>query len=311
MTLRLGTRGSALALAQSRLVADSITAAFGEPVELVEIVTDGDRSNAPVPELGVGVFVVALRDALAAKEVDIAVHSYKDLPTAPVDGLTIAAVPAREDPHDALVSADGSTLDKLPTGARIGTGALRRIAQVRALGRGYDCQPLRGNVDTRLRKLANGEVDALILAAAGLRRLGRAAEITQILNPSVMLPAPAQGALAVECRTGDHALVEQLSRLDDEYTRAAVNAERSLLSTLEAGCSAPVAAYAVRTTVDGRPAIRLRAGVFAVDGSRAICRTKTGAPSDAIGLGERLATRLLADGADLLLAAMPAPGGTE
>ncbi len=302
MTLRLGTRGSALALAQSRLVADAIAAELGEPVELVEIVTEGDRSTAPVPELGVGVFVSALRDALAAKEIDIAVHSYKDLPTAPVDGLTIAAVPPREDPRDALVSRSGEALAELTQGARIGTGALRRIAQVRALGRGFVCEPIRGNVDTRLRKLADGEVDALVLAAAGLRRLRRASEITQVLDPAVMLPAPAQGALAVECRTGDHSLVEQLGCINDEYTRAAIDAERSLLATLEAGCSAPVAAHAeVSSTVEGSAVLTLWAGVFAVDGSQAIRRHSTGALSDAAEVGSRVAAQLLADGADLLL----------
>ena len=222
MTLRLGTRGSALALAQSRLVADAIATTTGDAVELVEIETDGDRSTAPVPELGVGVFVSALRDALAAKEIDIAVHSYKDLPTAPVEGLTIAAVPLREDPRDVIVIRGGGTLASLEPGARIGTGSARRAAQLRALGRDYECVPMRGNVDTRLRKLAAGEVDAVVLAAAGLRRLGRAVEISQVLDPEVMLPAPAQGALAVECRTGDHSLVEQVACINDEHSRAAV-----------------------------------------------------------------------------------------
>jgi len=311
MTLRLGTRGSALALAQSRLVADAITAALGEPVELVEIETDGDRSTAPVPELGVGVFVSALRDALSAKEIDIAVHSYKDLPTAPVDGLTIAAVPPREDPRDVVVTVGGLGLAELPVGARVGTGSLRRIAQVRSLGRDYACVPIRGNVDTRLRKLAAGDVDAVVLAAAGLRRLGRVAEFTQlaertielrrqVLDPEVMLPAPAQGALAVECRTGDHSLVVQLASINDENTRAAVLAERTLLATLEAGCSAPVAALAEISPHDGSE-IRLTAAVFALDGSRAIRNRGTAALSDAAGLGSRLAAQLLTDGADLLL----------
>jgi hydroxymethylbilane synthase len=297
VTLRLGTRGSALALAQSRLVADAITAAVGEPVELVEIITEGDRSTAPVPELGVGVFVSALRDALSAKEIDIAVHSYKDLPTAPVEGLMIAGVPPREEVRDALVSRTGCTVDALPAGAKIGTGALRRIAQLRALGRGYDCVPLRGNVDTRLRKLAAGEVDAVVLAAAGLRRLGRAGEITELLDPAVMLPAPAQGALAVECRAADRTLVEQLRCLDDDDTRAAVTAERTLLATLEAGCSAPVAAHA--HIVDGN--IQLLAAVFAPDGTRVIRHAGTAALSDAAGLGSRGHARMLADGADSLL----------
>ena len=311
MTLRLGTRGSALAMAQSGLVANAITAATGEPVTLVEIVTDGDRSTAPVLRLGVGVFVSALRDALAAKEIDIAVHSYKDLPTAPVDGLIIAAVPPREDPRDALVSRTHASLDELPAGSRIGTGALRRIAQLRALRRGWECQPMRGNVDTRLGKVAAGELDAVVLAAAGLHRLGRAAEITQLLPPELMLPAPAQGALAVECRSGDHSLVDALKSVDDEHTRAAVLAERTLLATLEAGCSAPVAALA---TVEhgpnlpvGAPArpgqsrIELWAAVFAPDGQHAIRRGGTAALSDAVGLGSRVAAQLLSDGADSLL----------
>lgn len=295
MTLRLGTRGSALALAQSRLVAVALSTALSEPVELVEIETDGDRSSAPVPELGVGVFVSALRDALAAKEIDLAVHSYKDLPSTPVDGLTIAAVPAREDPRDVVVTRSGGPLRSLPAGARIGTGSPRRVAQMQALG--FSCTPLRGNVDTRLRKLAAGEVDAVVLAAAGLRRLGRAAEISETLDPEVMLPAPAQGALAVECRTGDHSLVDQIACINDEHSRAAVTAERSLLATLEAGCSAPVAALA---SVSGQE-ITLTAAVFAPDGSRALRRRGTAALTDAVGLGTRLAAQLLSDGADQLL----------
>jgi len=297
VTLRLGTRGSALALAQSRLVADALTRALDEPVEIVTIETDGDRSTAPVAELGVGVFVSALRDALAAKEIDIAVHSYKDLPTAPVEGLTIAAVPRREDPRDVLITRTGGGLASLPAGARVGTGSPRRVAQLLALGRGLVCTPIRGNVDTRLRKLAAGDVDAVVLAAAGLRRLGRAAEICEVLDPDVILPAPAQGALAVECRTGDHTLVERLARLDDEPSRAAVLAERALLATLEAGCSAPVAALASVSADE----ITLTAAVFAPDGSRALRRRGTAALSDAAGLGTRLAAQLLTDGADRLL----------
>jgi hydroxymethylbilane synthase len=300
MTLRLGTRGSALALAQSRLVADALTQVLDEPVEIVTIETDGDRSTAPVPELGVGVFVSALRDALAAKEIDIAVHSYKDLPTAPVEGLTVAAVPRREDPRDVVITRTGGGLASLPAGARVGTGSPRRVAQVLALGRGLVCIPIRGNVDTRLRKLAAGEVDALVLAAAGLRRLGRAADLGEVLDPDVFLPAPAQGALAVECRTGDHTLVEQLARLDDEPSRAAVLAERTLLATLEAGCSAPVAALA-SVSASSATEITLTAAVFAPDGRRALRRRGTAALSDAAGLGARLAAQLLADGADRLL----------
>ncbi|GAA1809303.1 hydroxymethylbilane synthase [Luedemannella flava] len=306
MTLRLGTRGSTLAMAQSRTVADALTAATGEAVEVVEIVTAGDRSDAPIPQLGVGVFVSALRDALVAKEIDFAVHSYKDLPSAPADGLTIAAVPLREDPRDALITRDGRQLAELGPGTRIGTGAARRIAQLRGLGRGLECLPVRGNVDTRLRKLADGEYDALVLATAGLRRIGRADEITEVLDPMLMLPAPAQGALAIECRT-DAVLagvptVELLSTLDDEHTRAAVVAERALLATLEAGCSAPVAAFAVVAEAeDGEYEIYLRGGVFSPDGSVAIRLSATGTLTDAAAVGRRLAADLLAEGADIAL----------
>ncbi len=295
MTLRLGTRGSALALAQSQLVADQITRLTGERVELVEIVTAGDRSDKPVQQLGVGVFVSALRDALAAKEIDVAVHSYKDLPTAGVDGLVIAAVPPREDPRDALVARDGLTLTELPDGAVIGTGALRRVAQIAALGLPLQTQPIRGNVDTRLRKVSEGELDAVVLARAGLVRLGRAAEITEILDPMLMLPAPAQGALAVESRED---LVELLRPLDDRATRAAVTAERALLATLEAGCSAPVAALAEVTEDDE---IYLRGAVISIDGRYALRLSRTGTLAEAEQVGRLLAADLLEDGADHVL----------
>ena len=245
MTLRLGTRGSALALAQSGLVADAVRRVTGHDVELVEIVTPGDRSSAPVARLGVGVFVSALRDALSAKEIDFAVHSYKDLPTAPADGLVIAAVPPREDPRDALVARDGLTLAELPAGARIGTGAVRRIAAA-ARARPARSRPCRSAATWTpgCARSPSGELDAVVLARAGLARLGRAGEITEILDPSLMLPAPAQGALAVECRADDADLVEALALLDDPAPRAAVTAERALLAALEAGCSAPVAGLA-------------------------------------------------------------------
>src|SRR5690606_25755862 len=203
MTVRLGTRGSALATAQARAVADAFTRATGRPVELVEIVTAGDRSTAPVARLGVGVFVSALREALLAKEIDVAVHSFKDIPTAPAEGLCLAAVPPREDPRDVLVTRTGQTLTELPAGARVGTGAPRRAAQLRALGLPLELVAVRGNVDTRLRRVAEGDLDAVVLARAGLLRLGRASEITEVLDPGVMLPAPAQGALSVEARVDD------------------------------------------------------------------------------------------------------------
>jgi hydroxymethylbilane synthase len=301
MSYRLGTRGSALALAQSGQVAAALTAATGEAVELVEIVTAGDRSSSPVPQLGVGVFVSALREALHAKEIDFAVHSFKDLPTLDAAGLTIAAVPAREDVRDALVTRDGRTLDQLGAGDRIGTGAPRRVAQLLALRRGLVPVSLRGNVDTRLRRLGNG-MDAVILAAAGIRRLERGDEITEVLDPAVMLPAPAQGALAVECRVADTHLVELLSSLDDEHTRAAVAAERGMLCALAAGCSAPVAALAEVAPVDeGGWALYLRGAVFSPDGSRALRLSASGSLTDASEVGKRLGAELLAEGADHLV----------
>jgi hydroxymethylbilane synthase len=298
VTLRLGTRGSALAMAQSTTIADAVRERTGRDVDLVEIVTSGDRSSAPIQQLGVGVFVSALRDALLNKEIDFAVHSYKDLPTSQAEGLVVAAVPERADPRDALVARGGLTLNELPDGARIGTGALRRIAQINALGRRLTAVPLRGNVDTRLRKLAEGEYDAIVLAHAGLSRLGRGGEATEVLDPLLMLPAPAQGALAVECREDDAELRETLAALDDEYTRAAVAAERALLAELEAGCSAPIAALAEVAEGDEGPEIYLRGAVFSPDGGFALRLSRTGTLADAAEVGRALARDLREEGAD-------------
>ncbi|MCU1620395.1 MAG: hemC, partial [Modestobacter sp.] len=265
-TLRLGTRASQLALTQSQHVADVITASSGVPVELVHVSTQGDRSKEAIAQLGgTGVFVSALRDALHAGTVDLAVHSFKDLPTAPAPGLTIAAVPPREDPRDVLVARDGLTLGELPPGARVGTGAPRRMAQLRALGLGLDVVPIRGNVDTRMARVTGhgggpGDLDAVVLARAGLSRLGRLSAVTEVLDPIQVLPAPAQGALAVECRTDDTWVRALLSALDDPAARACVAAERAVLTALEAGCSAPVAAYAeLAEAEDGALEVYLRA----------------------------------------------------
>lgn len=303
-TLRLGTRASALARTQSQTVADAITAATGTPVELVHITTEGDRSAAAIAQLGgTGVFVTAIRRALAEGVIDLAVHSYKDLPTAPADGLTLAAVPVREDPRDALVARDGLTLGELPPGARVGTGAPRRVAQLRALGLGLDVVAIRGNVDTRMARALgpDADLDAVVLARAGLARLGRLDAVTETLDPLQVLPAPAQGALAVECRTSDARTRELLGRLEHSATRACVAAERSVLAALEAGCSAPVAAYAELAEGESGPELFLRASVTALDGSDAVRGSVTGPTTDAVALGRALAADLFDRGAAELM----------
>jgi hydroxymethylbilane synthase len=306
-TLRLGTRASELATTQSQTVADAITAATGAAVELVPITTEGDRSSEAIQQLGgTGVFVAALREALLAGDVDLAVHSYKDLPTAPAPGLNLAAVPAREDPRDVLVARDGLTLGELPQGATVGTGAPRRAAQLRALGLGVEVVPIRGNVDTRLGRVAGsggkGDLDAVVLARAGLSRLGRLDVVTETLDPLQVLPAPAQGTLAVECRSSDSRTRELLGRLEHPATRACVVAERSLLATLEAGCSAPVAAYAEVAEGDAGPELFLRASVTAIDGSDSVRGSTSGPLADAAALGRALAAELLDRGAAALMA---------
>jgi hydroxymethylbilane synthase len=296
--LKVGTRGSALARTQTGMV----VAALGAPAEIVHIVTEGDRSTAALSQIGgTGVFVSALRSALLAREIDVAVHSYKDLPTAPAEGVVIAAVPQREDPRDALVARDAMTLGELPVGSRVGTGSPRRAAQLRALGLGLEIVDLRGNVDTRLGKVASGELDAVVLAYAGLRRLGRGGEVTEVLDPIQVLPAPAQGALAVECRSCDDDAITVLAALDDADTAVAVCAERALLAALEAGCSAPVGALAEVVEGDAVLEVFLRGSVTALDGSSAVRLSGTGASTDADGVGRRLAAELLADGADQMM----------
>ncbi len=303
-TLRLGTRASQLATTQSQAVADAITAASGVRVELVHISTEGDRSSAAIAQLGgTGVFVTAIRQALLEGTVDVAVHSYKDLPTLPEPGLTIAAVPPREDPRDALVARDGRTLGELPAGARVGTGAPRRVAQLRALGLGLEVVPIRGNVDTRMARVVPGDLDAVVLARAGLSRLGRLGAITETLDPLQVLPAPAQGALAVECRSDDERTRQVLAALDDAGTRACVVAERTTLAALEAGCSAPVAAYAELAEAEDGLELFLRASVTALDGSDGVRNSITGPPSEAERLGRELAAELLDRGAAELMAA--------
>ncbi len=250
--IRLGTRGSALALAQSQRVADSIAARTGQPVELVPITTHGDTSTASLASMGgVGVFVAAVREALLAGECDVVVHSLKDLPTTPHDGLVIAAMPKRADARDALVSRDAVTLDQLPDGATVGTGSPRRRAQLRRRRPELEIVDLRGNVDTRIGRVlgdkdgVDADLDAVVLAAAGLERIGREDVITEHLGIDGWPTAPGQGALAVETRADTRGpLRSALKSMDHTATRVAVDAERAVLRLLEAGCSAPLGAHA-------------------------------------------------------------------
>ncbi|MEU4109260.1 MULTISPECIES: hydroxymethylbilane synthase [unclassified Streptomyces] len=305
--LRLGTRRSKLAMAQSGQVADAVSRVTGRPVELVEITTYGDVSREALAQIGgTGVFVTALRDALVRGEVDFAVHSLKDLPTTQPEELALAAVPVREDPRDVIVARDALKFTDLPRGARIGTGSPRRMAQLNAYARthGLDIETvaIRGNVDTRIGYVHEGRLDAVVLAAAGLNRIGRIDEVTDFLSVDTVLPAPGQGALAIECAASDADLVAALGELDDPHTRAAVTAERSLLAALEAGCSAPVGALA-DLLVDG-PVVkemRLRGVVGTTDGSRTVQQSTTGSVplthDGAMALGRELATEMLAQGA--------------
>jgi hydroxymethylbilane synthase len=296
--LRLGTRRSALATTQSMIVADLIRSRLGRDVELVEITTEGDTSAAPLAQLGgTGVFVSALRDALLDGRVDLAVHSLKDLPTAPGDGIALAAVPDREDPRDVVVARDGLTLGELPAGSTIGTGSPRRVAQLQALGLGLEVLDIRGNVDTRIGKVRSGEYDAVVLARAGLARLGRLDEATEVLDPLQLLPAPGQGALAVECRADDTDLVAALAALEDPRSRAAVDAERAVLATLEGGCSAPIGALAEVVEGDDGDELWVRAVALSRDGRLTVRMSASGGPADAVGVGTRLAREMLADGA--------------
>jgi hydroxymethylbilane synthase len=306
-TLRLGSRRSPMAIAQASQVADLITERTGRPVEIVGVTTLGDVSRAQLTQIGgTGVFVSALREALVGGEVDLAVHSLKDLPTGPAAGIVLAAVPAREDPRDALVARDGAKLADLPAGARIGTGSPRRAAQLLGLRGDLRCVPIRGNAGTRLGKVAEGELDGVVLAYAGLARIGSVHAVTQVFEPDEMLPAPGQGALAVECRDGQSELAALLAAVTDEASLAAVTAERSLLEALAAGCSAPVGAYAA-----GSDPLRMRAAVISADGSR-VLRAHGSAPgADARRLGRDLAAELLSRGASDLIGVQQNPGDQQ
>ena len=296
--LRLGTRKSPMAMAQSGHVAKLITERTGAGVELVGLTTFGDVTRANLPDIGgTGVFVSALRESLLAGDVDLAVHSLKDLPTAAMPGITLAAVPVRDDPRDALAGRDGAKLADLPPGAVIGTGSPRRAAQLLLLRADVRPVAVRGNAGTRLGKVTSGEVDAVVLAYAGLARIGELDRVSQVFEPDDMLPAPGQGALAVECRTEDRVMMDLLALVDDPASRAAVTAERTVLAELQAGCSAPVGAYAAGTGV-----LHLTAIVVAEDGGRAVRARLSGPTSRAEGLGRAVAAELLRQGAGTIVA---------
>ncbi|WP_062947360.1 hydroxymethylbilane synthase [Brachybacterium sp. sponge] len=322
--LRIGTRASDLALTQSGHVGAAVVEGTGHEVELVHVSTHGDRDRtSPLAQIGgTGVFVTAVRQALMDGEVDVVVHSWKDLPTAPLDEITLVCTPEREDPRDALCARDGMTLAQLPAGARVGTGSPRRGAQLLRARPDLEVVGIRGNVETRLNRALGTDADlhAVVLAASGLRRVGREAVISELLPVEVMLPAPAQGALAVEATTAAMAqapwFAERLAAVDDATTRAAVTAERSLLRALEAGCSAPVAAYA-ELEPGAVPAaaqvLRLRALAIRPDGTHVVegeARVDLDLAADALSgpgsvpveLGQELAADLLSRGAGEILA---------
>jgi hydroxymethylbilane synthase len=316
VTVRIGTRASKLALTQTQQTADQLAAVGGFPVELVHITTEGDVKTGSLSQMGgTGVFVAALRDALLQETCDVAVHSLKDLPTGAALGLTIAATPKRVDVRDVLCARDGLKLADLPQGAKVGTGSPRRAAQLRAARPDLDVRDIRGNVDTRLGRVpglpgnaegAPGDLDAVVLAAAGLERIGRLDTVSEFFEMDVMLPAPGQGSLAIECRTADAprkagstegsqgVLAQALAALNDEDTRLAVTAERAVLARLEAGCAAPVGAFAFRKG----SMLYLEAAVCAVDGTKIVREKKA---TD--GLTEVGATLLGIEVAELLLAA--------
>ncbi len=288
---KIGTRGSKLATTQAGHVRDWITD-NGTPSELHIVTTEGDINMAPVERIGVGVFTHALREALHAQECDIAVHSFKDLPTAPDERFHLI-VPKREDNREALIARDGLTLDELPQGAKVGTSAPRRISQLKALRPDLDIRPLRGNIETRMSYVTDGELDAVMLAYAGLVRAGYADRATQVFSPDVLMPAPAQGALAVETNAEDAELVNAINGIADAKAGLQAAGERAILRRLEAGCTAPVAA----TSVIDEDLITVHGGVFALDGSRQAVASETGPLENAYEIGVKVAEALIEQGA--------------
>lgn len=301
--IRIGTRGSALAMAQTGMIAAAVAKASGLQVELVSITTHGDNSTASLASLGgTGVFASALREALLAGECDLLVHSFKDLPTADYPGLIVGAIPKRADARDAFCARDGLSLEALPAGSRVGTGAPRRSAQLRLSRPDLEVVDIRGNVDTRLGRVAEGDLDAVVLAAAGLGRIGRIDAASELFELSRWPTAPAQGALAVEA-LDDHSteLAAVLRAIDHGPSRMAATAERAVLAMLQAGCSAPIGASAI---LDGEM-LFLSATVYADDGQRSLTSSHAlvieGSASERAvlphELGARVADELLANGA--------------
>jgi len=300
----LGTRGSALARAQATLVESALRSAWPRlEVETKALVTAGDRTQVegrPLPEIGgKGLFTEELERALLEGEIHLAVHSLKDLPTEDGAGVAVGAVCGREDPSDCLVARDGLSLSELPKGAVVGTSSLRRAAQLRAVRPDLDVRSIRGNVDTRIRKVREGEYDAVLLASAGVRRLGFEDEVSEWLSAEIMLPAPGQGALAVQCMAGDEPVLELLAPLDDAVAHAETAAERTFLRALGGGCAAPVAARAV---AEGG-SVRMDGLVASLDGREVVRVQGAGEPRE---LGERLAREAVDAGAGRILAALRA-----
>lgn len=298
MTLKIGTRGSKLATTQAGTIRDQLKH-YGRDAELHIVTTPGDVNMSPVERIGVGVFTQALRDVLHSGECDVAVHSMKDLPTA-ADPRFHLVVPTRADSREALIARDGLTLAELPEGAKVGTSAPRRISQLKAIRPDLEILPLRGNIDTRMGKVTSGELDAVMLAYAGLTRVGMQDRATEVFDADFIMPAPAQGALAIECRADDTETVRALNMLMHADTFVSAVAERTVLNRLEAGCTAPVAAHA---TLDGYSGdtMTLTAGVYALDGSEQLVFSAEGDGARPEELGELVAQQLIDAGAANLL----------
>ena len=297
--LRIGTRGSALALWQARSIARALRESTGIEPEIVIIKTSGDKfQQTSFSQIGTkGVFIKELEDALLEERIDLAVHSMKDVPTEMPEGLTIAAIGKREDVRDALLSANGATLASMPQGARVGTSSLRRQSQLLLARRDLRILELRGNVDTRIEKLKRGDYDAIVLAKAGLDRLGLSTNISEVLPPEVSLPAAGQGAIGIEARAGDAVTLRVLTTLDDAETRSAVTAERSALAGLGGGCQVPIGAWG--RVENGK--LLLDVAVLSANGTQRMWEKDSGLPAEAEAIGKRVAQNLREGGAAALL----------